>query len=177
MTSSMNGMMVPWLHFPGGDNLFFESWTPSSPGAIAGACIGLALLAIAERWVNGTRGVLDVRWKRALSSAPFSHPSEVACHTTSSTLPLSQGTSFDGAKASQSSVRSDSERVPRTLPPFIASHDIVRGALFAFQSLLLYILMLALMTFQAAFLISIIGGLLIGEVLFGRVGGKGHIGH
>ena len=33
----------------------------------------------------------------------------------------------------------------RSLPPFIASHDIPRGALFAFQALLYSILMLAVM--------------------------------
>ena len=62
--SSMMVMMVPWLHFTGGDSLIFESWHPSSHGAIAGACIGLVLFAMFERWVNAMRGVLDVYWRK-----------------------------------------------------------------------------------------------------------------
>lgn len=34
---------------------------------------------------------------------------------------------------------------PRSLPPFILSHDLARGFLFAFQALLHYLLMLAVM--------------------------------
>ena len=40
--------MTPWLNFVGGDNLFFKTLTPSSHGAIAGACIVLGLLAILD---------------------------------------------------------------------------------------------------------------------------------
>ena len=84
-----------------------------------------------------------------------------------------------------------SGRVSRTSPPFVASHDLPRGVMFAFQALLAYLLMLAVMcaplpsyltfshqltlilssrTFQAAYIISIIVGLGLGEVLFGRSG-------
>ena len=57
-------MMTPWLHFIGGDNLLFKSLHPSSHGAIAGACIVLGLLAIFERWLAGTRAVLETEWAR-----------------------------------------------------------------------------------------------------------------
>ena len=167
MTMTMNGMMVPWLHFTGGDNLLFEAWSPSSPGTIAGACIGLVVFALLERWVNAMRGVLEARWRKRyalgtlidwqrltspgsravalMSSTSTSAPSDVACHTSSSPS-LQAGSSKEvqevkiGAVPAQKPVRSQ-----RTLPPFIASHDIPRGALFAFQSLLFYILMLAVM--------------------------------
>lgn len=38
-----------------------------------------------------------------------------------------------------------SGRVSRISPPFVASHDLPRGAMFAFQALLAYLLMLAVM--------------------------------
>lgn len=60
----MDVMMTPWLHFIGGDSLFFKTLAPSSHGAIAGACIVLGLIAIFERWIAGTRGVLEVHWER-----------------------------------------------------------------------------------------------------------------
>jgi len=56
-------MMIPYLHFTGGDALYFHSWTPKSAGAIAGACIGLALIAILERYVAALRGTLDSHWR------------------------------------------------------------------------------------------------------------------
>ncbi len=58
------GSMVPWLHFEGGDALWFESWHPSSKGAIAGAAIGLFILAIIERWIAAMRGVMEIHWRR-----------------------------------------------------------------------------------------------------------------
>ena len=57
-------MMTPWLHFVGGDNLLFKTLHPSSHGALAGACIILGLVAIFERWIAATRGVLEARWAR-----------------------------------------------------------------------------------------------------------------
>lgn len=52
------------------------------------------------------------------------------------------------------------------------SHDLPRGVLYALQALLAYLLMLSVMTFQAAYIIAIVLGLGLGEVLFGRLGGR-----
>lgn len=54
--------MIPYFHTDGGDNLLFKSWTPLSPGAIAGASVALFFLAILERLVNGVRGRLEGYW-------------------------------------------------------------------------------------------------------------------
>ncbi|KAI0768497.1 Ctr copper transporter [Trametes elegans] len=150
-------MMVPYLHFTGGDHLFFKTWHPSSHGAIAGACIGLVIFAILERWVDAMRALAEDHWRRR--HVP---------HTV--VLPRHP---HDMPSAPPRKIRS-----PRTIPPFMASHDIPRGVMYAFQALLMYALMLAVMTFQAAYIISIIVGLGIGEVLFGRIGGaKSHMLH
>lgn len=83
------------------------------------------------------------------SSSPSSPSPSDACHIPSSP-PSLKGQPPDeveevntGVLTSQGPVRS--QRLPRTVPPFIASHDVPRGALFALQSLLFYILMLAVM--------------------------------
>ncbi|KDQ30566.1 hypothetical protein PLEOSDRAFT_1088433 [Pleurotus ostreatus PC15] len=170
-SSSMShgsGMMIPWLHFAGGDNLFFESWRPTSPGAIAGACIGLFILAIIDRWMAAVRRLMEAYWRRRALL--------VTAERTQA--PLLAGDAKDDAFASveaapapqELSSRSRHLRVRRTIAPFIAMHDLPRGALFAIQSLLMYTLMLAVMTFHAGYLIAIIVGLAIGEVLFGRLG-------
>lgn len=57
-------MMAPYLHFVTGDCLYFKTWQPTSAGAIAGACIGLILLALFDRWLAATRGILDVHWRQ-----------------------------------------------------------------------------------------------------------------
>ncbi|KAI8995321.1 hypothetical protein BD414DRAFT_479205 [Trametes punicea] len=62
-SSMVMTMMVPWLHFTGGDNLLFETWRPSSKGAIVGACIGLVFFAILERWVDAMRGLAEKHWR------------------------------------------------------------------------------------------------------------------
>lgn len=183
------GMMVPYLHFAGGDNLLFEAWHPSSTGAIAGACIGLVLFAIFERWVNGMRGVLEAHWRQLALATMTSSTPVTECSASGSPSTLSESSKLKEEEVGTSGVQETDvnplpsppgrrlQRPIRTIPPFILSHDIPRGALFAFQALLYYVLMLAVMTFQAGYLISIVAGLTIGEVLFGRFGAKGHPGH
>ena len=67
-STSQVDMMTPYLHFTGGDNLFFKSWRPSSNGAIAGACIALVVLAISDRLLSSIRGAMEARWKRRYGS-------------------------------------------------------------------------------------------------------------
>ncbi|KAF9073746.1 Ctr copper transporter [Rhodocollybia butyracea] len=157
-STNMTMMMKAYLHFTPGDALLFQSWAPSSSGAIAGACIGLVFVALFERWLFATRAGLESYWRHkalALTSHKASHPDEAekCCDDdVGSVAPIS----------SQGLAK-------RTVPPFIAAHDVPRGMIHAVQALLGYILMLAIMTFQAAYIISIILGLGIGEVLFGRM--------
>jgi hypothetical protein len=51
-------MMIPFLHFPGGDHLLFEAWQPTSGGAIGGACVGIFFFAILERGMQAISPVL-----------------------------------------------------------------------------------------------------------------------
>ena len=59
-TGNSTGSSV--FHFTGGDVIWFTGWAPSSPGAIAGAAIGLFLLAIVERWLAAMRIVMEAWW-------------------------------------------------------------------------------------------------------------------
>jgi len=189
--------MVPYLHFTGGDNLFLAVWAPTSRGDIAAACIGLLLLAMVERWLAAVRMVFDHHWhKRAMALVAASEqPLPLASVHKSKAKVLDPGSETQDSDEKLSptppyvnEIRVESRnttllappmptnpprppRMPslRTIPPFIAEHDIPRGILFAFQMFLGYLLMLAVMTFQAAYLISIILGLGIGEAVFGRV--------
>jgi len=158
-------MMMPYLHFTGGDNLFFKSWRPSSNGAIAGASIALVFLAILERSLFSTRGALEARWRRSALTLDAA-PTAVRDRFPSRKPAAKEEDVFEDEPGP---TRSPIVQQRRTIPPFVFSHDIVRGALYSLQALLSYALMLAVMTFQAAYIISIIIGLGLGEILFGRI--------
>ncbi|KAA1468598.1 hypothetical protein DENSPDRAFT_476287 [Dentipellis sp. KUC8613] len=171
-------MMTPYLHFTGGDILYFKSLQPTSHGAIAGACLVLVLLSVLERMLSAARGVMQEHWRRSTLSLLAGRLSESIDGMTNS----DDGEKKDPGVEIQEQVLANSpaarstpeghptSRRARIIAPFVASHDITRGALYSLQALLAYALMLAVMTFQAAYVISIVLGLGLGEVLFGRFG-------
>ncbi|KAJ7931054.1 CTR copper uptake transporter [Mycena leptocephala] len=131
--SSMGSMMMTALHFtPLGDTLWFSSWAPQSGGAVAGACIGLFLLAIAERAVAMYRAMLSAQWALRVRRA------------------------------------SSNPKARLQAPPFVPAYDVPRGALYALQALFGFAFMLVVMTFQAAYIIAVVAGFGVGEMLFGR---------
>ncbi|KAJ7177097.1 Ctr copper transporter family-domain-containing protein [Mycena filopes] len=152
--SLASGTMMPMLHFTRGDTLWFAGWVPQSGGAMAGACVGLFLLALVDRWLAAVRAMLEVHW-----------------HEAGKRLRLRK----NGASKDKGDVDVDEEdkygkikRLRLRAPPFVPAHDITRGALHAVQAALGFAFMLAVMTFQAAYIITIALGLGVGEMLFGR---------
>jgi len=164
--------MRPYLHFTGGDPLWFQAWVPTSPGAIAGACIGLAMLAMFERLLVGMRAVLEAEWERRSHLAVVEGTVE-HYHTD---LPTSIDPSPTNEPPSQHILtKGDGELsvLPvsqyATHSPFIPSHDVARGIVYLAQATIAYILALAVMTWNASYTTSILIGLGVGETLFGRL--------
>ncbi|KAF9512739.1 hypothetical protein BS47DRAFT_1297301 [Hydnum rufescens UP504] len=143
-------MVIFNLHFSSGDPIWFAMWQPTSHRAVVGACSGLVLLAIFEKLVSCMRSVLEVEWKRWC----WPPPSPASNEKPNAASSISSGAS---------------RTFTRTIPPFIISHDIPRGVLFMGHALLRYMLMLAVMTYSASYIISILIGLSIGEVAYGRL--------
>jgi Ctr copper transporter family len=56
------GNMIAYLHFTMGDNLWFIGWAPRSLGAMIGTCIGLFILAVAERWLAVRQAIMEAHW-------------------------------------------------------------------------------------------------------------------
>ncbi|KAK7455772.1 hypothetical protein VKT23_010804 [Stygiomarasmius scandens] len=153
--SLASGMMRMYFHFTPGDVLWFQGWVPASNGAMAGTCIGLFLLAIIDRWLAATRGCMEIFWARSAQVIQANQ--------------LNRSKSNGIAHESQSfSLQNVLLLRTRFAPPFIPSHDIVRGLFYIAQAGLGYLFMLAIMTYQVGFIFSILIGLGFGEVMFGR---------
>ncbi|KAJ7281006.1 Ctr copper transporter family-domain-containing protein [Mycena rebaudengoi] len=157
MTLAM-GSMINALHFGpvGADTLWFPGWVPQSAGAVAGACVGLFLLALVDRWLAACRAMMEVQWRAAAERAR----KDVRA-------------AGDKGDDDENNAKTKPKRPLLRLraPPFIPAHDIMRGALHALQAALGFAFMLAVMTFQAGFIIAIALGLGVGEMLFGRYAG------
>ncbi|KAJ3976101.1 CTR copper uptake transporter [Lentinula raphanica] len=149
-----SGNMLTYLHFTiGGDILWFQGWVPQGPGAMFGACVGLFLLALVDRWIAACRAMMEVHWAKRAQIAYANR--------------LNANTNLDKAKTVPPSTLG-SVLLMRRAPPFIPAHDIVRGIMHAGQAALSFAFMLAVMTFQLGFIISLVVGLGVGETLFGR---------
>ena len=164
---SMNmGNMIMYLHFTIGDNLWFLGWAPSTAGSMAGACIGLFMLATAERWLVAMRGVMEEHW--SMRFVPFPtfllsiSPPLMFCSTTrlySAQIALSNKLNNPSAVATSASSEertnpSSSDAVQSRfgwllphaqIPPFILAHDIPRGILQIVIASINFILMLTVM--------------------------------
>ncbi|KAG7094336.1 hypothetical protein E1B28_007935 [Marasmius oreades] len=153
-----SGHMLMYFHFTPGDILWFEGWVPQSKGAMVGACIGLFLLALVDRWVAGCRGIMEAHWGKR---AQIAYVNKI--NSDSHINKKVKGTSRSAPSPSVLDLVT-----MRTIVPFIPAHDIVRGIMQAGQAAIGFALMLAVMTFQVSFLIAIVIGLGVGETLFGR---------
>ncbi|KAJ7187818.1 Ctr copper transporter [Mycena filopes] len=146
--------MKSYLHFTPGDVLIFQSIAPNSPGAIFGACLIFFLVSVGDRYLRAVcRGV------------------EKNIAQRSGTKRLATAYHFTDAAASDSKITGDAiEPIEAAVSTrFILSHELSRGALAGLQSTLHYFLMLVVMTFNAAFIIAVIFGVVVGEVAFGRL--------
>ncbi|KAF5353250.1 hypothetical protein D9756_007777 [Leucocoprinus leucothites] len=119
------GQMLPYLHFQGRDVLWFQGWVPQTKGAMAGACLGVFLLAIFDRWLSAMRVVAEAYWNKRAESG-LTKRLKTQGNLTRPTL--------SGVLAF------------RTIPPFIPSHDIARGLLQGAQATLNFAFMLAAMS-------------------------------
>ncbi|PFH46222.1 hypothetical protein AMATHDRAFT_115099, partial [Amanita thiersii Skay4041] len=161
MDMSMDGAMeltpsnmVPYLHLtPFGDTLWFQGWVPTGAGAVIGACIALFLLGIFERWLAASRAMAESAWGRSAQLAMLEK------------LNRSKDTTPTDKKPK---LRMIMTLRGRHVPPFMPAHDIARGILHVAQTAVGFLFMLAVMTFQVAYIASICVGVGIGEIMFGR---------
>ncbi|KAI0248026.1 CTR copper uptake transporter [Lactifluus subvellereus] len=163
---SMNmGNMIMYLHHTVGDNLLFVGWAPRSAGAMVGTCIGIFLLAVAERWLAMMRAVMEAHWRtRAQISLANNLNTSIVATSEERNKPVSQ--------AAQPQRDSQSHWAL----PLIFAYDVPRGIMQVVLASINILFMLTVMTFQIGFILAIVIGLGVGEALFGRYSPRlGHL--
>jgi len=166
------GTMLNYLHFPSsssGDTLWFPGWVSHAFGGggagrwggVGGVCVGLFLLALAERCVAGVEGVARRGWERRAHA--LHPPAPTSAPTTAAAACKTRGHSSITSRLPSMSII-----LGLGQGRFIPAHDFPRAIFHVVRALIGVLFMWTVMTFQVAFILSIIVGLGVGEVLFGR---------
>ncbi|KAF1999129.1 hypothetical protein P154DRAFT_523528 [Amniculicola lignicola CBS 123094] len=146
--------------------LYSEAWTPSSAGAYAGTCIFLIILAIVLRALFTAKSYLDAKalessLKRRYVVVADQHTvSDKAADTNSLTGILTS----NGQEENVRIVQAPSKHIQ----PWRFSVDLPRAAIMTVIAGVGYLLMLAVMTYNVGYFLSVLGGTFAGELAFGR---------
>lgn len=152
MSSTDNSSMTMSTTFSKNENtpLWLQALTPASEANYAGAIIGLILLGIANRGISAGRS-LCVRY----SLARIETIGELKAKWQA---------------RSEEEVSEEEERITKaySAPPFKWRYDIPRTLIAGLEAFTGYLLMLAVMTFDVGYFFAAIGGIMLGELVFGR---------
>jgi copper transporter 1 len=147
--------------------LYSDAWTPSSAGAYAGTCIFLILLAILLRALFTVKSFLEAR---ALAAALKRRYVVVADQQTASDKAFNDSNSMTGILTTnglQENVRVV-QAPAKNVQPWRFSVDLPRAAIMTLAAAVGYLLMLAVMTYNVGYFLSVLAGAFIGELALGR---------
>ncbi|PVH97957.1 Ctr copper transporter-like protein [Periconia macrospinosa] len=166
--SSHSGMSMAMSFFTATDTqLYSEAWTPKSAGAYAGTCIFLILLAITLRALFTAKAFLDAK---AMEAALKRRYVVVADQQSAGDKAFNDASSMTGiltTNGMQENVRIVSAPV-KHIQPFRFSVDLPRAAIMTVAAGVGYLLMLAVMTYNVGYFLSVLAGAFIGELGLGR---------
>jgi solute carrier family 31 (copper transporter), member 1 len=157
--------------------LWSNAWAPQSAGAYAGTCIFLIVLAIIFRSLFAVKSILEARWLHQAYNRRYI--------VVADKQPISermQQSDVDSLKQGVLTVNGVDENIrvlqkPASGPqPWRLSVDLPRAALVTIIAGVGYLLMLAVMTLNVGYFISVLAGTFMGELAVGRYmnGGEGH---
>ncbi|KAK7999674.1 ctr copper transporter [Apiospora arundinis] len=144
--------------------LFSKAWTPSGTGSYAGTCIFLVVLATLHRVLIAVRNLV-------FETVPHGHPK------------LDPALASDGEEAAMDAYRRRYGRSVGVLArirgalhdnPFRIATETARALSELVISGMGYLLMLAVMTMNVGYFLSVLGGVFLGAFLAGRFGTVDH---
>ncbi|KAK7549291.1 low affinity copper transporter [Phyllosticta citricarpa] len=147
--------------------LYSDQWTPHTVGQYAATCIFLIALAVAWRALFAAKAIVEERW---LAQALQRHYVVVAGQTPESErikqdASSSPGTLMVNGVEQKVMVTQQQIKGPQ---PWRFSVDLPRALLATVIAGVGWLLMLAIMTLNVGYFMSILGGTFLGEVLVGR---------
>ncbi|KAJ4297990.1 hypothetical protein N0V90_005889 [Kalmusia sp. IMI 367209] len=165
--SSMSMGMSMFFFTSTSTPLYSQAWTPTSAGAYAGTCIFLIVLAILLRALFTAKTFLEIR---ALQSALKRRYVVTADQQTVADKAFNDANSMTGILTTnglQENVRIVEAPV-KHVQPFRFSVDLPRAFIMTLISGVGYLLMLAVMTYNVGYFLSVLAGAFIGELALGR---------
>ncbi|KAG9622312.1 Ctr copper transporter, partial [Aureobasidium melanogenum] len=174
--SSMSGMGSMSMVFTTVHNtpLYSKAWTPTSTGAYAGTCIFLIVLAIISRLLQAWRHTLEQKFhdkamKRRYVVVRGEQEGEHSLDESEAAKEISEKQAILTSRGLDEKVRviTATSRSKETTPWRITT-ELPRACVYTLQAGLGYLLMLAVMTLNVGYFLSVLAGLFVGELAIGR---------
>ncbi|KAL5317378.1 hypothetical protein ACEPPN_014473 [Leptodophora sp. 'Broadleaf-Isolate-01'] len=167
-STSMSMSMMSMTFFTSTSTpLYSEGWTPNSPGAYAGTCIFLVILAIIFRSLLAVKA-----WKeRAWLDAEFNRRYVTVAGKLPKSERISQDSDSKRMVLSENGVEEDVMVVKKRgmgARPWRITTDPVRAVMDTVIVGVGYLLMLAIMTMNVGYFLSVLGGTFLGSLALGR---------
>lgn len=156
--------------------LYSSHWSPHTTGSYAGACIFLLVLAVFFRSLFALKRLLEVRWLDAAVSRRY----VVVAGQTPESERMARDPDAKSATLTTNGVEESVKVVHRpakVVQPWRFSVDLPRAALTTVIVGVGYMLMLAIMTFNVGYFLSVLAGTFLGEVALGRYTQAVHENH